>query len=77
MNLAFAKVPIGGHTLFACIAACAIDMFVSILLRSSVETIVPFESMFIGILGLIVGDILYGMVKFIPVKDKRTGQVKR
>ena len=29
-----------------------------------------------GTLNLIVSDILFGMIKFIPVKDKRTGQTK-
>ena len=29
-----------------------------------------------GILNFIVTDILFGMIKFIPVKDKRTGQTK-
>jgi hypothetical protein len=38
---------------------------------------VPFESLFCPPLSLIATDILFGMIKFIPVKDKRTGQVKR
>ena len=29
-----------------------------------------------GTLNFIVSDILFGMIKFIPVKDKRTGQTK-
>ena len=77
MNLAFAKIPIGGHTVCACVAASAVNVSISILLRSSIDTIVPFESMYIGILGMILGDTLFGMIKFIPVKDKRMGQTKR
>jgi hypothetical protein len=77
MNFAFAKIPIGGHTACACVAASVVCVLISILLRSSVNTIVPFEVLFVGTLGLILTDILYGMIKFIPVKDKRTGQVKR
>ena len=50
---------------------------VSILLRSIFEEIVPFEVVFVFVLGLILMDILYGMIKFIPVKDERTGQTKR
>jgi hypothetical protein len=76
MNLAFAKIPIGGHTVCACVAASVVSVLISILMRSSVNTIVPFEVLFVGIFTLIVGDILYGMIKFIPVKDKRIGQVK-
>ena len=77
MNLAFAKIPIGAHSMCACVATSAIGVLISILLRSSLKTIVPFEAMFISIIGQIAGDILFGMIKFIPVKDKRTGQVKR
>jgi hypothetical protein len=77
MNLAFAKIPIGGHTVCACVAMWAVCVLISILMRSSLNTIVPFEALFIGILGLIVADILFGMIKFIPVKNKQTGQYKR
>jgi hypothetical protein len=76
MNLAFAKIPFGGHTVCACVALYAKDVLISILMRSSVNTVVPFEVLFMAILGFIVGDILYGMIKFIHIKDKRTGQVK-
>jgi hypothetical protein len=77
MNLAFAKIPIGGHTVCAYVASSAVYVLILMLLRSSVNTIVPFEVLFAGILGLTAMDILYGMIKFIPVRDKRTGQVKR
>ena len=77
-NHAFAKIPIGGHTVCACIAASVIGVCVSISLRSILdETIVPFEVVFVGIPSLILCDILFGMIKFIPVKDERTGQTKR
>ena len=66
-----------GHTVCACVAASVVQVCVSVSLRSIIETIVPFEVLFVGILGLILSDILCGMVKFIPVKDERTGQTKR
>eukprot|EP00938_MAST-03A_sp_MAST-3A-sp1_P000488 g488.t1 len=77
LNLAFAKIPIGGHTVCACVASSVIAVCGSVSLRSIIETIIPFEVVFVGILTLILGDILYGMIKFIPVKDERTGQTKR
>ena len=77
MNLAFANVPIGGHTVCACVGVSAVCVLISILMRSLVNTIVPFEASFIGILSFIATDILYAMIKFIPVKNKQTGQYKR
>ena len=77
MNLAFAKIPIGVHTIWACLAASLVVFMLSFLLRLGVSTIFPFEIIIVGVLSFIVGDILYGMIKFIPVKDKRTGQTKR
>ena len=77
MNLAFAKIPIGGHTVCACVAGSAVCVLISILMRSSVNTIVSFEALFIAILGFIASEILYAMIKFIPVKNKQTGQYKR
>ena len=74
LNLAFAKIPVGGHTVCACVAASVVGVCVSISLRSIIEAIVPFEVVFVGILGLILMDILYGMIKFIPVKAERTGK---
>ena len=77
LNLAFAKIPIGGHTVCACVAGSVVYMCVSVSLRSIFETIIPFEVVFVSILSLPLGDILYGMIKFIPVKNSRTGQTKR
>jgi hypothetical protein len=77
MNLAFAKIPIGGHTVCACVAVSAVAVLISIFMRTSVNTVVPFEVLFVAIIGMIAMEILYGMIKFIPIKDKRTGQVKR
>ena len=77
MNNAFAKIPIGEHTVYAYVAGSVIAACVSISLRSIAETIVPFEAMFVAFLGTILGDILLGMIKFIPVKDERTGLTKR
>ena len=77
LNLAFAKIPIGGHTVCAYVWISVILMCMSVSLRSIIETIIPFEVVFVGILGPILCDILYGMIKFIPVKDERTGRTKR
>ena len=76
INLAFAKISIGIHTVRACIAVSAVCVLLSFLLRRVPGTIMPFEVLFIGILSLIITQPLYGMMKFIPVKDKRTGQTK-
>ena len=77
MNLAFAKIPIGVHTVLACLAVSLVVFLLSFLLRLGVSTILPFETLIVGVLSFIFTDILYGMIKFIPVKDKRTGQTKR
>ena len=77
INLAVAKIPIGLHTVCACIAACAIFVILLFLLRTVNGTIVPFETMLCAIPGFVICDILFGMIKFIPVKDKRTDQTKR
>ena len=77
MNLAFAKIPIGVHTVWACITGSLFPVLLSFLLRLGVSTVVPFEAIVVGILGLFVVDIVYGMIKFIPVKNKITGQTKR
>ena len=76
-NLAFAKIPIGVHIIWACLAISLVTLMLSFLLRLGVSTILPFEQIFVGGLSFIFTDILYGMIKFIPVKDKRTGQTKR
>ena len=62
--------------MWACLAVFIVAFVFSFLFRLGVSTILPFEVIIVAILGLIVGDILYGMIKFIPVKDKRTGQTK-
>ena len=77
MNLAFAKIPIGVHTVWACISGSLFPVLLSFLLRLGVSTILPFEVTIVGVLTMIVSDIVYGMIKFIPMKDKRTGQTKR
>ena len=77
INLAFAKIPLGMHTIWACLATSAVLFVLSFLLRLGVSTILPFELTIVGVLTMIVSDILYGMIKFIPMKDKRTGQTKR
>ena len=75
-NLAFAKIPIGVHTVSACAAMSVFVWIMAASLRSFIGSIVPFESLFVAIVGLFLTDIFFGMIKFIPVKDKRTGQTK-
>ena len=77
INLAFAKISIGFHTINACIATSATYALLSFLLRSVKGTIVPFEVVFARMVNMIMGDIIFGMIKFIPVKNERTGQTKR
>ena len=77
MNLAFAKIPLGVHTIHACIGTPLVCVFISFLLRAIVGTIVPFELVFVAIGGFVLTDIVFGMIKFIPVKNERTGKTKR
>ena len=77
VNLAFANIPLGGHTLSACVVTSAAIFFLSFSLRNLAGVLVPFESFFVGTLSFIFCDIVFGMVKFIPVKDKQMGQIKR
>ena len=77
LNLAFAKIPVGGHTVCACVVGSVLAVCASVSLRSIFETIIPFEVVFAVILCLNLMDILCGMIKLIPVKDERTGQTKR
>ena len=77
MNLAFANIPLGFHTFNACVAVSTVCMSLSMFLRSVVTTIVPFEAVFVAVLSIFATDIVYGMIKFIPVKDKRTKKIKR
>ena len=77
LNLAFAKIPLGVHTLWSLLATSIVAFVISFLLRLGFSTIFPFEVVIVGVLAFILSEILYGMIKFIPVKDKRTGQIKR
>ena len=77
LNFTFAKIPIGVHTLWACLAVSIVPFMMSFLLRLGVSSIVPFENIITGVLNFIATDIIFGMIKFIPVKDERTGQTKR
>ena len=46
-------------------------------MRTFIGTIVPFEAAFVGLLGLFCADLVFGMIKVVPVKDNRTDQIKR
>jgi len=76
-NFAFAKIPIGIHTVFALLMCGLSNTLSSIVLRQTIgNTIFPFETVVSGVLGFIAHDILFVHLKVVPVKDKRTGQVK-
>ena len=77
LNHAFAEIPIGIHTLWACIASSIVCGLLSFILRRVVSTIVPFETIFVATMTFVFTDILYGMIKFIPIKDEQTGVTKR
>ena len=77
LNHAFAKIPMGVHTLCGCVVGTLNAALISFIIRRVVSTIAPFESIFVGFLTVIFQNIFFSMVKFIPVKDKRTGQTKR
>ena len=51
LNHAFAKIPVGGHTLCACFATSFVAVCVSVSFRSIIETIILFEAVFVAILG--------------------------
>ena len=53
------------------------NVFAPRLRRITGGSVLFFEVSFIGTISLLVTDILYGMIKFIPVKDERTGHTKR
>ncbi len=63
--------------MLAMVAIGTLDTLVSILIRQVFATILPFEPLFVMNIGLFLGNVLFAMIKFIPVKDERTGQVKR
>jgi len=77
MNFSFAKIPIGIHTVLACFAVFCVEMFLLTLFRGTIKTIVPFEAAFLTMGAIPLMNIVYGMIKFIPVKDERTGQTKK
>lgn len=77
LNFAFASIPLGIHSFLAVILIASVYAAMSILLRRVFRTIVPFEVVILGCIGLPLSDVLFGMLKFIPVKDERTGQVKK
>ena len=58
MNLAFAKIPIGVHTVWACVAAALVIIVLSSFFRLGFSTIAPFEEVILGILSFIVSDSL-------------------
>ena len=74
---AFAKIPIGVHSMFAIAAFNLSYTLMSILLRQIVTTILPFEVVILSLSLHPLLNLLFGMLKFIPVKNERTGQVKR
>jgi len=76
LNLAFANIPIGVHSLFAFAALSILCFLTSSALKATVTSILPLEASVAGFVNFIITDILFGMIKFIPVKDKRTGQTK-
>ena len=63
--------------MFAMVAVGSLYFLMSILLRQIITTILPFEVVILVFIVMPLIDILFGMLKFIPVKNERTGQVKR
>jgi len=77
MNLTFAKIPLGVHSVLSIFAASTVCVLLSLILRNlSIGTIVPFELVFISVFGILMCHILFGVFKFIPVKDQQTGRTK-
>jgi len=63
--------------MFAMVAIGTLYALISILLRQIFTTILPFEIVILPLIVIPLMDILYGVLKFIPVENERTGQVKR
>ena len=76
MNTTFAKIPMGYHTFSAIIIVGMLCCFISFSLRKIFGSMAPLDGVLVGVLAFIFTDIAFGMTKFIPVRDRRTGQTK-
>jgi len=77
LNYTFAKIPVGMHFILAISVISLMELMLSYTMRTFIGTIVPFEAAFVGLLGLFCADLVFGMIKVVPVKDNRTDQIKR
>ena len=76
INAAFAKIPLGKHTILALVIVAILCFFVSVLLRQTFGTIVPLEQIIGSTLSFTFSEVCFAMFKFIPVHEKRTGKTK-
>ena len=72
----FLKIPMGSHILFDYFIGSFYMVLISIVIRLSSITILPFNLILITIVGIIVDNTL-NRVKFIPIQDTLTNQTKR
>jgi len=67
LNFVFAKVSVGTHSALAVLFVALVAIPLSCCLRIITGSIVAFEAVFVGAVGFLLTDILYGMLKVIPV----------
>lgn len=72
LNLAFAKIPIGRHTISACLIVSAVASFSWITVRFMYGSILPFEALIVGSIAYPLHDILFIRMNIIPVKNEHT-----
>ena len=72
LNLAFAKIPPGMHTITACIINSGVGIFSWIFVRFLYGSIVPFEALVMACVAYPSHDILFYRMNIIPVKNKDT-----
>ncbi len=72
LNLAFAKIPIGRHTVFASLMACIMGTCSSILIRLMYGSIMPFETLIMVCIAIPSHDILFYRMDIVPAKNKHT-----
>ena len=75
LNLSFAKIPIGLHSILALIMIAGPMFLVSASLRTLIQTILPFEALLCSLIGGLGVEILLS-VKMIPIKNRLTKEIQ-
>ena len=75
-NLAFARVPLGVNTPLTILVVGVLCFLMSSFFRQIFSSIFPLEQVVVGLLSFILADVLFGMIKFVPVRNQVTGKTK-